>query len=428
MRRGIKVLQYCYTILFYCALPLLLLRHKRKAKQATIAKGRLHERLGQSPILDQCIWLHAVSVGETIAAVPLVKALIAKYPTTPILLTTTTATGSEQVHKLLGNKVHHVFLPYDLPLLIKRFMKRSKPKLLIIMETELWPNLLTECKKRNLPTMLANARLSNKSFQNYKKIAKSTRYMLNQFSIVAAQSQEDAENFLQLGLTKEKLLMSGNLKFDLKISDAIKTKGKQIKQAIGARPIFIAASTHEGEEKIILSAFELLIKEKPDCLLILVPRNPERFQKVEKLCQQQKLNTLCRSSEKLPQSTTQVFLIDKMGELLLFYAASDIAFVGGSLVPVGGHNMIEPAVFGLPILTGPYLGNFLAISKLLQQAQAMHIASDDASIATQVCELLNDKTRCQQIGSRAKAVVSANVGALDRHMDWINRNHDLPIN
>ena len=424
MNRRIRAIQFIYTQLFYMGLPYVLWRHRRKERHVAVAKGRLHERLGKAPILKECIWLHAVSVGEMIAAAPLVNALTERYSDLPILVTCTTGTGSEQAIKLFSNKVAHVFLPYDLPWLIRRFLRRANPRLLIIMETELWPNLLSQCQKAKVPVMLANARLSNKSLQGYKKIMGLTSAMLNRFAVIAAQSQQDAENFLQLGVSKENLLIAGNLKFDLTVSEQVHVQGKALRQAIGPRPLWIAASTHEGEEKILLAAFATVLNQLPNCLLILVPRHPDRFNKVLKLCEQAGYKIASKSQVDAPHESDQIFLVDQMGELLPCYAASDIAFVGGSLLPIGGHNMLEPAAFALPILTGPYLANFLAVSEKLQMAGALQIVNNAQQISAIVLALFADKDSRHRMGAEAKKVLHTNIGALDRHLDWIT--HNLP--
>lgn len=429
MRKRIRALQTLYTFLYYLILPYLLWRHRRKAKTAPVARGRLAERLGRAPVLSGCIWVHAVSVGETIAAAPLVSGLRTRYPGVPILLTCTTATGSEQARKLFADEVEHVFLPYDLPLLIRRFLKRANPVALIVMETELWPNLLKQCERANVPMVLANARLSSKSFQGYKKIAGLTRSMLNRFALIAAQSQYDAQHFLHLGVEQQRVMIAGNLKFDLHVADAVFAQGRIWQQQLGGRSVVVAGSTHDGEEAILLQAFAQVLDQQPDCLLVLVPRHPNRFGAVEKMCRQQRFSLERKSESRLPKAQTQIYLVDRMGELLACYASAQVAFVGGSLVPVGGHNMLEAAAFSLPILTGPYLGNFLAISEKLQAAQALEIVSDPEQLAAAILALLNNKSKAEQMGKSAQAVLAANIGALDRHLDAIDKivHHDTKV-
>lgn len=417
-------MRYLYTLLLYLAVPFIMLRLLWRSRSIKGYRHRWHERFGHIPTLpgNKNIWIHAVSVGEAITAIPLIKALQQQHPQYTILVTTTTPTGSEQVLKHLKNQVVHVYAPYDLPSIINRFLDRCNPTLCIIMETELWPNLLHAIHQRNIPILLANARLSEPSFRNYQRITKLTRQMLANLTWVAAQSDVDGERFTKLGLDHQKLTITGNIKFDLELPDTLLDDGKTLRAHWGDRPTLIAASTHEGEEAIILQAFKTIQQKYPNALLILVPRHPDRFEKVAKLCQSTGFSIVRRSLNQLPDKNTDILLGDTLGELRLFYTASDIAFVGGSLVPVGGHNLIEPAAVRLPIVTGNYLHNFTAISQLLKNADAALFVDDAASLSNAVIQLLDDRVHSQVMGERAYQVSAANSGALAKHLQWIDNN------
>lgn len=415
-----KLMRYLYTLLLYLAMPFVMLRLLWRSRKVTGYRKRWPERFGYIPaVKGKSIWIHAVSVGETLAAIALIKTLLTRHPDYTVIVTTTTPTGSEQVLKNFKDQVHHVYSPMDLPTVINRFLDRCHPDLCIIMETELWPNLLHCIHARNIPVLLANARLSERSCRGYQRIAAITREMLSHISLVAAQSTLDGERFAALGLDRQKLLVTGNIKFDLQLPQSLLAEGKQLRSHWGNRPTLIAASTHEGEETIVLNAFKKIREQYADALLILVPRHPDRFKRVAKLCQAEQFTIAQRSLKQLPDTHTDILLGDTMGELRLLYAASDIAFVGGSIVPVGGHNLIEPAIIGLPILTGHHLHNFIAISQLLKDANAVIIVENENMITDAIIKLLNDKSFSAAMGQRAYDVCAANTGALERHLQWI---------
>lgn len=417
------MLRYLYTLFFYTALPFILLRMLWRSHKVRGYRHRLLERFGYIDTLNlnkKSLWLHAVSVGEVITAVPLIKALLEDYSQYTLVITTTTPTGSEQIHKHFGNRIRHVYFPYDLPGPINRFLKRIHPQLVIIMETELWPNVLYYLHRKSIPILLANARLSERSMRNYQHIAHITQRMLSQITCVAAQSDLDGKRFVQLGLTSNRLLITGNIKFDLQLSESLIEEGKILRKHWGLRPTLIAASTHEGEEVIILEAFRQLRHQFQDALLILIPRHPDRFNRVARLCESNGFSVVKRSLHKIPHSKADILLGDTMGELRLLYAASDVAFVGGSLVPIGGHNLIEPTAVRLPIVSGPNLHNFVTISDLLKTANALIIVSDSKSLFTNVARLFNNLRERQSLGERGYQVSISNTGSLDRHIEWIN--------
>ncbi len=412
-----------YTLLVWLCIPSILLRALWRSIRIPAYRQRLHERFGFTPFVPHkspVIWIHAVSLGESIAATPLIKALQERLPNFTLLITNTTVTGSEQIRKTFPNLINR-YLPYDLPGAIGRFLNRTHPTLAIIMETELWPNLLYYTHKRHIPILLANARLSDRSTRGYQRISSLVEEMLSKITAVAAQSQIDGNRFIQLGLEPKQLLVTGNIKFDMQIPKIIETEGKKLRAAFGDRPVLIAASTHEGEEIMVLDAFKKIREKYPTALLILVPRHPDRFQKVARLCETAQFRVARRSLHERAHAAIDILLGDTMGELRLLYAASDIAFVGGSLVSVGGHNLIEPAAAKLPIITGSYLHNFIAISELLKDANALMVVNGTQSLAHAFLQLLSHKAQSLTMGERAYQVSIANTGALERHVTWIEK-------
>lgn len=416
-------MRYLYTALFYLLLPLVFLRLLWRSRRLPAYRQRLKERLGHCPHkVDKSIWVHAVSVGESIAAIPLIKALKNTYPDLPILVTTMTPTGAERVKAGLGDTVKHAYVPYDLPSAIERFLNCSNPSILIVMETELWPNLFATCLKRHIPILVANARLSQKSAKGYASFwMKSLRHdMFAAIHHLAAQAHLDAERFAALGLPRNKIVVTGNLKFDLEMPDDLFQKTEKLHQVLDRdRLIWIAASTHPGEEEIILKAARHIRDRHPTALLILVPRHPDRFDSVAKLVEEQGFKMARRSRGDVLSVETEVYLGDTMGELLLLYSVVDIAFVAGSLVQVGGHNMLEPAALHKPIITGPVLYNFAEISQLLLDAKGMMIAKGADEIADNVDALFADADLRRAMGEHAYNVVAANRGALLRHLQLV---------
>jgi 3-deoxy-D-manno-octulosonic-acid transferase len=410
-----------YTILLYLATPFIMLRLLWRAKAQPAYAKRWGERFGRykTPAINNSIWLHAVSVGEFIAAKPMITRLLTQYPDKPLVITTTTPTGSAEVMKHFKGQVTHVYLPYDLPAVIRRFLKHMQPVQAIIMETELWPNLLHETHKAGIPIMLANARLSVRSEKGYARLGSLTRAMMQCMTVVAAQSAADGARFVSLGVPASRMQAVGNIKFDLNIAADLKEAGLALRAPWGDRAVLIAASTHDGEEALVLHVFSVLKKKHPGLLLIIVPRHPERFDKVHKLCVDAFAHVARRSQNDLVDETTDVLLGDTMGEMMLFYAASDIAFVAGSIKPVGGHNLIEPAVLGLPVLSGYHLHNFIAIRDLLIEADALLVSRNQDELYSQIERLLNDPDMAKAMGQRGAVVVQKNQGALDRHLALI---------
>jgi 3-deoxy-D-manno-octulosonic-acid transferase len=416
--------RFGYTLLYYLLLPLVFVRLLWRARKAPLYRKRWPERLGffAAPKQANGLWLHSVSVGETIAAAPLIKQIQRRYPHLPITITTMTPTGSERVEALFGNSVFHVYVPYDTPGAVRRFLKKVQPRLALIMETELWPNLINHCAQQQIPVLVANARLSARSAKGYGRFSKLTRQMLQQVSWLAAQTQADGERFIELGLEAQSLQVMGNVKFDVQIPSELLSEAQQLRCQWGEeRPVWIAASTHEGEDVIVLRAFKTVLERSPEALLVLAPRHPERFLAVGQLCRSEGFDVLVRSELQAASAATQVLLADTMGELMLFYAASDIAFVGGSLVPTGGHNLLEPAALGVPVIAGPHLFNFTEISRLLLAAGGLTTVDGAQQLATQVQRLFDDSAQRVQMGEDARAVVAKHGGAQQRLLTLLER-------
>lgn len=412
-----------YTLLFYCSLPFIFLRLWIKGNKTPGYRLRWKERLGFIPNLParSSLWIHAVSLGEMIAAKPLIQALRAQYPDKTLVITTTTVTGSSLAGQYVGEKVYHCYLPYDLPGPINRFLARTRPEQVIIMETELWPNLLHYTAQHGIPILLANARLSETSMKSYLYIVWLTREMLAHIQCIAAQTQKDADCFIKLGAKPAQIQIFGNVKFDVPVPTDLVEKGYALRQNWNnlSRPTVIAASTHAGEEENILCAFHQLLKSLPDALLILVPRHTECCDDIAQLCQKQGLNIVRRTQNQACLPETKVFLGDTLGELFLYYAMADIAFVGGSFVNIGGHNPLEPAALGLPVLTGPYVFNFLEIFSLLSKAGAVLHVTDDVSLADAWVTLMRDSVRREQMGKAGQKVVAENRGAVEKHLKYL---------
>ncbi|MFT0211777.1 lipid IV(A) 3-deoxy-D-manno-octulosonic acid transferase [Pseudomonas sp. F1_0610] len=415
--------RFWYSLFFYVCTPLLLLRLWRRSKQAPAYKKRIAERFArQLPAFKKGgVWLHAVSVGESIAAAPVVKALQASYPNLPITITCMTPTGSERIQAMFGDSVQHCYLPYDLPSCAKRFLQAVQPKLAIVMETELWPNHIHHCYKMQIPVVLANARLSARSAKGYAKFPKLVKPMLQHLSLIAVQTQTEAERFLALGATEAQVQVTGSIKFDLSIAPEILSRAQQLRESWQAqqRLVWIAGSTHQGEDEQLLAAHQQLLTDRPDALLILVPRHPERFDAVFALCQAQKMATQRRSTQALVDNTHQVLLGDTMGEMLLLYACADMAFVGGSLVEHGGHNLLEPAALGKPVLSGKHIFNFLDIAEQLLEAGDLLQVEDSQQLAQVLLMLAENPAKAQHMREAGFSVLHNNQGALQRLMDAV---------
>jgi 3-deoxy-D-manno-octulosonic-acid transferase len=418
-------MRYLYTALFYLLLPAVMLRLLWRAIRLPDYARRWGERLGFFTYIKplsttRTIWIHAVSLGETLAATPLIKALQKKYPDASFVITTMTPTGSKQVRATFKDSAFHVYAPYDIPGPINRFLNRIQPDLLIIIETELWPNLLHYCAQKQIAIVLANARLSAKSARGYQRAGGITRDMLSHISLLLVQTQIETERFIKLGMSREHINVTGNIKFDITVPEQHIIHAQELRQTWGAdRPVWIAASTHPSEEKIVLAAFKKILQHEPKTLLILVPRHPERRQEVSQLCAE--YPTVLRSTQTTVTPQTTIFLIDTIGELMLFYAASDVAFVGGSFITLGGHNLLEPAVLGIPMLTGPNMHNFAEITQRLTHAGAAYTVTNAQELAETTLRFLQHPEQRQKAGEQGRQVVFNNRGALQAHIEAIGR-------
>ncbi|MGH8250470.1 MAG: lipid IV(A) 3-deoxy-D-manno-octulosonic acid transferase [Steroidobacteraceae bacterium] len=409
-------MHFAYNVLVYLAAPVALLVQLWRGLRDPSYRARLHERFGfGAPLPGPTIWIHAVSVGEVQAAEPLVWRLLGSHPRYRVLVTTVTPTGAAHARRLFGDKVELRYVPFDLPGSVKRFFDRVQPRLAMILETELWPNLYRECGRRGVPLVLASARVSPRSVGRYRQLVPLFRKALSHGIVIAAQSVTDAERFRSIGAATERTHVTGNIKFDFQPPTGIEAQGARWRRQNAARrPAWVAGSTHEGEEVLVLEAHRRVLERLPDALLLLVPRHPQRFDAVRELLARRNGQFASRSSRAAIPATTPVMLGDTMGELMLFYAAVDVAFVGGSLVPIGGHNLLEPASVGRPILTGPHNYNSEEIAKLLLDAGAARMVRGQDELAEAVIALLGAADERAAMGEAGKAVLDANRGALDR--------------
>jgi 3-deoxy-D-manno-octulosonic-acid transferase len=413
---------YLYNVLIYLAAPVAVLVHLWRGMRDPSYRGSLRERFGLGAALaGPTIWVHAVSVGEVQAALPLINQLRSRHPRYRLLLTTVTPTGAARARHLFGGEVQHRYVPIDLPGAVKRFFDRVQPKLAMILETELWPNLYGECGRRGVPLVLASARVSPRSVGKYRRLVSLFRKTLSHGIVIAAQSESDAARFRSIGASPERTHVTGNIKFDFLPPAGIEAQGLRWRERHApGRPVWVAGSTHEGEEAIVLDAHRLVLEKFPDALLILVPRHPQRFDAVRELLARRHERSADRSSRDTIEPSTAVLLGDTMGELMTFYAAADVSFVAGSLVPIGGHNLLEPASVGSPVLTGPHNFNGEEIAQLLMDAGAAIIVSDAAQLAHAVTGLFGDAKLRAVMGEAGKAALDANRGALDRLLTLVD--------
>ena len=411
-----------YSFLLHLALPLVVARLLWRSLRAPAYRRRLGERFGrfQGGPEPGGVWIHAVSVGEVQAIEPLVRHLRETRPELPITLTTTTPTGSERVRSLFGGQVFHVYFPYDLSWCLRPFLQRVRPRLLVMVETEIWPNLLKLCAERGITTLLANGRLSARSARGYARLGRFIRRTFRRIGRVAAQSREDAQRFIALGVPASRVTVTGSIKFDQRLPASVGERSQVMKRLFGEdRPVWVAASTHEGEEELLLAAHRRVLETLPDALLVLVPRHPERFDRVAALVRREGLSLVRRSEERPCDAGTRVFLGDTMGELPLFIGAAEVAFIGGSLVERGGHNMLEASAQGVPVVFGPHVFNFPAISALLLEREAAVQVRDAEELSEVVSRWLGDASERSRIGENGRRVVEENRGAIDRLVEMV---------
>ncbi|MGL4826798.1 MAG: lipid IV(A) 3-deoxy-D-manno-octulosonic acid transferase [Vibrionaceae bacterium] len=412
-------MRFIYTLLLALAAPFLLVGLFKKKQGKPHVGKRWVEHFGFTPALNdertqRPIWLHAVSVGEVIAAKPLILKLQERYPQRPILVTTTTATGAAMAAQIAN--VHHRYMPLDFPFAIKRFIKRFQPAILLIMETELWPNTLACAQRAQIDVLIINGRLSDKACANYQKIRPFFTTIARNISHICCQFAKDRENFQKLGISDEKLSTTGSLKFDLPHFDVHAPRVVELQSQIGARPVWVAASTHHGEDALLLEAHRLLLKTQPQALLILAPRHPERFSVVFEQILSQNFTAQRRTQQQTLNAQTQVYLADTLGDMMMLFACADVAFMAGSLLgdKVGGHNLLEPASLAKPLLSGPSYFNFQTIGDELIAAKAYQICQDPAQISQQLQTLFADAKLREQAGAAALSVVEKNRGAIQQ--------------
>lgn len=412
-----------YLLAAYLAAPLhvALLGWRARGTRATGAPP-LMQRFGFGPPLaGQPLWIHAASVGEMQLAAALVRALRARRPDLPILVTAFTPTGAARA-AALGPEVTVRYLPYDLPGSVRRFLRRAQPRLALILETELWPTLFSQCRRRHIPLIIASARLSSRSARRYRRFGALFRDALRE-TVVAAQSPEDADRFRAIGAEPARTHVTGNLKFDCALPPGIAARGRQLRERYApGRALWVAGSTHEGEEEAVIDAHRRVRAELPEALLVLAPRHPQRFEAVAAALAAQDVAYVRHSRSPQPAAVAraEVVLLDTLGELLDVYAAADAAFVGGSLVPVGGHNLLEPASLGRPIATGPHQFNAEEVARLLLECGAARQVRDAGELAQCMLGWLREPTERARAGARGEAVVAANRGALERLLGLIS--------
>lgn len=405
-----------YSAVFYFIIPFVLLRLYWRGFKTPHHRRRWHERfaLYSHSYPQQVIWFHAVSVGEVEAMLPLVKRIQTLHPDSPLLITTMTPTGSARVSALLGESVSHVYVPYDLPDAVYRFMQCFKPKLAVMIETEIWPNLFAYCGKKNIPLYIVNARIAAKSVSNYQKMSALIHPALAQVQLVATQTQADAERFIAIGTPKDNVKNLGNIKFDVEIAPETIAQGLNLKADLfNNRFVWLIASTHKDEEAIFLELYPLIKAKIPELLVVIVPRHQQRFAEVKKLCAAQ-LTTVMRSTNAPITPETDIYVVDSIGELKMFYATADIAFVGGSMVAAGGHNILEAAAVGVPVLFGAFMTNFQDIADDVLKQQAAIQCPTKEDVVQAVLTLYKQPVYRAELIAKGKAFVHDNQGTVVR--------------
>ena len=411
--------RFIYTLLLYLSLPIAILKIIAKERKSPFWKVKLKNQLGfVTKTSNKVIWLHCVSVGEFNAAKPLIDQLLDIYPEHRLVITTTTITGAEAVRNHYQDRVIHYFFPFDLPFIVGPFIKKINPVACILLETEIWPNLINNLNKKTIPVMLINARLSERSLKKYQNFSSNlVQKTINQLTLICSQNDTSNERFVLLGASPDKVVTVGNLKFDSNEKDNPNTT-QSLQQMIGQRRVVVFASTREEEEKKIIQSY-INLKEKFDALLIIVPRHPQRFDEVFDLIIDSGLDVKRRSQGLICEENTQVLLGDSMGELLSYYSVCDIAFIGGSLIDTGGQNMLEAAATSKPILFGPSVFNFERIAQLLLENNAAIQVDDADELMKTISGLLLDDTKRQKLGENAKNSFEKNRGAVDRLMELL---------
>ena len=416
------LLHSLYNVLLWLALPFAWLRLFVRARREPAYAERRAERFGRVPpeVGRDVVWFHTVSAGETIAAAPVIRALKSRRPELRFLVTTMTPAGSAQVIERLGDIVDHCYAPYDFPWAVRRFVRRVRPRALFLMETELWPNLIGAAHTAGASVSLINARLSERSARGYRRVGPLTRRMLARLEQIICQYEDTARRFEALGVAPERLSVTGSVKFDLAVPDDLDAEVERLRRAwVGERRAWIAGSTHPGEDEIVLDAHRALTERFPGLLLILAPRHPTRAEDVAALARERGLRPTLLSTGPGDDgaSTSDVLVADVMGRLVHLYGLADVAFLGGSLVPVGGHNPIEAAVHGIPMLMGPHRFNWTEITRRFEDSGCLHPALDQRELTATAGDLLANATRLREEGRAAARTVVENRGATARLLE-----------
>ena len=410
---------FLYSQLMRLLVPFVLARFWWQGRQAPALRQNLGQRLGLVQRYSQpVIWVHTASVGEAIAAGPMVRRLLVRKLDARILVTAMTDTGLAQARKMFGGDVDYSYVPLDTPGSVRRFLRMVNPKVAVVLETEIWPNIIGQCHKQNVPVFLINARLSERSARGYERVRGLARPIMRKITWIAAQAEKDADRFRRIGVAPASVEVTGSVKFDVDITEGVRNAAHQCRQMLGERPVWVAGSTHSGEDEQLLEAHRVVLAKHPQALLVIVPRHPDRFDSVAELAEKAGF-IVARLSLHEDPAEAQVYLADTMGELMMLYGAGDMAFVGGSLVERGGHNPLEPAAWGIPVLSGPYVFNFETVYEHLRAGDgvAMVQASDD--LGRTVARLMASQKERQALGERALAVVNKNRGALDKVVEGI---------
>ncbi len=422
-----------YTLCIRLAVPVLLLRLLWRSRRNPAYRYKLFERLGYRLLNkpesrasegDQWIWVHAVSVGETLAVAPLIEKLLNADPKRQVVVTSTTPTGRAQVERLFDKRVSCCWVPFDTPGSVARFLAHWRPSLTVLVETEIWPNIVLQCKRHKIPVMLANARLSSRSARGYARAGLLAKPVIASLALIACQQKADARRFIALGADSHKTLVTGSMKFDIARSRVIRQRDSLLEQlAMGSdRLIFLAGSTHHGEEELVVAAFTQLRKNVPSALLVLAPRHPERTASITRsILAPSPFHWLLRSTGQVVSADTDILVLDTLGELAALTAAADVSFIGGSLVPHGGHNPLEAAAFGVPVITGPHTFNFLQIFRALRRVGGAIEVTDAATLGQAVGELLTQVAYRREVGNAASRYVEENQGALVRQHALIDQ-------
>ena len=410
-------MRIAYALVTYLLMPVYAVYWIMRGVGNRSYRDRFGQRFGFGyPVMtDGSIWIHAVSVGEVQASVPLVNALAKQFPDRQLLVTTVTPTGAARVNALFGDTVQHCYIPFETPGAVTRFFNAVQPDIALILETEIWPNLYYECGQRDIPLVLVSARISPNSVVTYRRFLPLFRRTLSFGIVIAAQSEIDAERFRLLGASPERTKVTGNIKFDIELAKDLLDRGAEFRRNnFENRPVWVAASTHDREEEQVLEAHRLVCKQFPKALLVLVPRHSELFASGRNLLHKQGLNFVSRTDDVPCTPETEVYLGDTMGDVPLFYAAANVAFVGGSLVPIGGHNLLEPAALGRPVITGPHLFHTQDIAGKFEKVGASIAVNNAAQLGAAVMELFADEVKAADSGQRVRVIVQQNKGALDR--------------